>query len=392
MPIIMRDGVRLYWREDGRREAPPLLLLNSLGTDHTMWNGVVSALGDAFRVLRMDTRGHGASDAPAGDYSIAMLAEDALAVLDAAGVAQAHVCGLSMGGMTVLKLAETAPGRLLRAVVCNSSGQVPAEPWLQRAALVRDKGVGAIADAIMVRFFSPGYRAKNPPEFEAARTGFLGLSSQGYAACCVAIGHLDVWDGLPGITTPVLVVNGSLDEATPPAQHGERIAAAVPGARSVALAAGHVSAIELPAALAGVVRGFLLDATGLEAARDALTEAGLVPRRAVLGAAHVERSMAGATAFTAEFQAMITRTAWGEVWTRPGLDFRTRRLLVLAITVALGRWEEFRLHVRAGLEGGGLSVDELKETLMQCAVYAGVPAANTGFHHANELLKELDQK
>jgi 4-carboxymuconolactone decarboxylase len=117
-------------------------------------------------------------------------------------------------------------------------------------------------------------------------------------------------------------------------------------------------------------------------------ETGLGVRKKVLGEAHVARSLAGRNSFNEEFQEFITRYAWGEIWTRPGLDHRTRRLMVLTLTCGLGRWEEFRLHVRAGLEGG-LNPDDIKEVLMQTAIYAGLPAANTGFHHAQEIMKEL---
>lgn len=116
-------------------------------------------------------------------------------------------------------------------------------------------------------------------------------------------------------------------------------------------------------------------------------DAGLARRKEVLGDAYVEASLAGRNPFNEEFQELITRYAWGEIWTRPGLDTRTRRLLVLAITAAMGRWEEFRLHLRAAFEGG-VSPDEIKELLLQSAIYAGVPAANTGFHIARELMAE----
>jgi 4-carboxymuconolactone decarboxylase len=113
--------------------------------------------------------------------------------------------------------------------------------------------------------------------------------------------------------------------------------------------------------------------------------AGMKVRRSVLGDAHVDRASAGATALTAEFQDLITRYAWGEIWTRPGLDIRTRRLLVIGTTVALGRWEELRLHVRAALADGIVSAEDIKEVMLQQAVYCGVPAANTAF----EILREL---
>ena len=117
---------------------------------------------------------------------------------------------------------------------------------------------------------------------------------------------------------------------------------------------------------------------------------GLANRRRVLGDAWVDRSLANRTPFNAEFQAMITRIAWQEIWSRPGLDDRTRRLLVLAITASLGRWEEFRLHVRAGLTRGGFTQDDLKEVLMQTAIYAGVPAGNTAFAEAAAVMKEIE--
>jgi 3-oxoadipate enol-lactonase / 4-carboxymuconolactone decarboxylase len=123
---------------------------------------------------------------------------------------------------------------------------------------------------------------------------------------------------------------------------------------------------------------------------DSPYETGLRIRRSVLGDAWVDRTLENRSGFNAEFQEMITRHAWNDIWGRPGLDHRTRRLLVVATTVALGRWEEFRLHVRAGLEQGGFTRDELKETLLQSAIYAGVPAANTAFAEATAILGEVD--
>ena len=116
-------------------------------------------------------------------------------------------------------------------------------------------------------------------------------------------------------------------------------------------------------------------------------DAGLARRKEVLGEAYVEASLANRNPFNEEFQELITRYAWGEIWTRPGLDTRTRRLLVLAITAAMGRWEEFRLHLRAALDGG-VAPDDIKELLLQSAIYAGVPAANTGFRIAREMMAE----
>ncbi len=391
MPFVTRDGVRLYWRVDGHPDRPALLLLNSLGTDHALWDGVVRVLSGRFRLLRMDTRGHGASDSPPGDYSIADLAADALAVLDAAGAAKAAVAGVSLGGMTALQMAATAPGRLTAIAVCNSTAEVPPQMWLDRAAAVRATGMAPLMDAILARWFPAAVRAANPPYLATARAMMVAQDPQGYAGCCMAIARLAVKHALPGIALPTLVVVGSLDEATPPATGGEPIAAAIPGAKLVSLPTGHISPLERPDALAAILADFLTaDADdALAAGRAALFDAGIGNRRAVLGDAWVDRALAKQGGFAWEFQQFITRFAWSEVWGRPGLDHRTRRIIVLSITIALGRWEEFRLHTRAALEQNGLTEDEVREVLIQSAIYAGVPAANTAFHMVEEMLAEM---
>ena len=125
------------------------------------------------------------------------------------------------------------------------------------------------------------------------------------------------------------------------------------------------------------------------AARAALFDVGLAHRRAALGDAWVDKSLARRNPFNADFQGLITRIAWGEIWSRPGLEHKTRRMLVLGMTMAQGRWEEFRLHTRAGLEQGGFSWQELREVIMQGAIYCGVPAANTAMNEAESILREL---
>jgi len=165
------------------------------------------------------------------------------------------------------------------------------------------------------------------------------------------------------------------------------LAREIPGARVLRLPAAHLSNLECPRSFTAGLLDFL--ETGPSGSIDPL-EAGFAVRRAMLGDAHVERSIAATTDFTQEFQALITRYAWGTIWTRPGLDPRTRRLLVLAMMAALGRWEEFRLHVRAGITQE-LELCELKEALLQTAIYAGFPAANTGFHIASEEIEKVGE-
>jgi len=179
------------------------------------------------------------------------------------------------------------------------------------------------------------------------------------------------------ISAPTLVIGGTLDTATPWEGHGDLLAASISGARSVVFEAGHLSNVELPSAFTNALFDFLLPQSN-----DRLA-AGFAMRRAILGDAHVDRSIANSTELTRDFQDLITRYAWGTVWTRPGLDPKVRRLLVLAMTASLGRWEEFRLHLRAGL-AGDLELTDLEEVLLQVAIYAGVPAANTAFQIASE--------
>ena len=394
MAFATNDGVRLYWRLDGEPGKPALLLLNSIGTDMSLWDRVVPLLLPQFKVLCMDARGHGASDAPSGDYSLETLASDTLAVMDAAGVASAAVCGLSLGGMIAMTLALRAPGRISALVCACTSAQMDVAAWRMRVDTVRAEGMAGIVDMALQRFFSEAFARHHPEIAASVRTGLLAMSADGYAGCGAAIRDMDLIGRLAAITAPALVISGSRDVSTPFEGHADRILAAIPGARSHSLDAAHLACLEAPDAFAGAVRNFLTEALEGTAVRDAgavLFDAGLAVRRKVLGDAWVDRSLASRTPFNADFQAMITRYAWNEIWGRPGLDHRTRRLLVIAITAALGRWEEFRLHVRAGLEQGGFTQDELKEVLMQSAIYAGVPAANTAFAEAASVIHELER-
>ncbi|HJV41380.1 3-oxoadipate enol-lactonase [Caulobacter sp.] len=392
MPFATSHGARLYWRQDGAADKPALVLLTSIGTDLSLYDPVVPLLTPDFRVLRMDTRGHGASDAPSGDYSLDLLADDVLAVMDAAGAEKASICGTSLGGMVAMTLALKAPERVEALILACTSPAMDPSVWDQRLALIRQEGMGAIVGAVMGRFFSDAFRAQHPEVVETVSAGMLAQSVDGYSGCGAAIRDMALLNPLPSIVVPTLVITGSKDLATPYEGHGDRIVAAVAGARHVEISGAHLPSLEAPTALAGSVRDFVrevLGGTAVREAKEALFEAGLKTRRKVLGDAWVDKSLAKRTAFTADYQAMITRYAWNEIWGRPGLDHRTRRLLVLAICASLARWEEFRLHVRAGLEQGGFTQDELKEVLMQTAIYAGVPAANTAFTEAAEVIAEL---
>jgi 3-oxoadipate enol-lactonase len=238
-------SVEVHHRVDGPPDAPALLLINSLGADLSMWDPQVAALAERYRIIRYDARGHGRSPVPPGPYSIEDLGRDALALLDRLGVARAHVCGLSLGGMTGMWLGAHAPERIDRLVLCCTSALLgPAQQWADRARTVRTQGTPAIADAVVARWVTPGYAERHPANVAALRSMVAGTPAAGYAGACAAIERMDQRADLPAITAPTLVIAGADDPATPP-PHGELIAAAIPGARLVVLPdAAHLATYE----------------------------------------------------------------------------------------------------------------------------------------------------
>ena len=385
MPFVTIDNTRLYYRLEGKTGQPTLVLSHSVGTDHGMWAPQMEDLLPHFQILRYDTRGHGASDAPAGDYSLELLGRDVLGITRALGISKFAFCGLSLGGAIGQWLAIHAPENLTALILANTSPQFGARSnWDERIKRVSEGGMASIASLALGRFFSAETLAANSPEVNAIRSVFLGTSPAGYIACCATLRDADNTASLRNINVPTLVIVGDRDVSTPWQGHSEVLAREIPRARAVHLPAAHLSNLERPRSFSTALLEFLLPPA---ASADPL-EAGFTVRRAVLGDAHVDRSIAAATDLTRDFQTLITRYAWGTIWTRPGLSHRVRRLLVLAIAAATGRLEEFRLHVRAGLEHE-LEPCDLKEVLMQTAIYAGVPAANTGFHIAAEEMEKL---
>jgi 3-oxoadipate enol-lactonase/4-carboxymuconolactone decarboxylase len=330
-------------------------------------------------VLRYDHRGHGRSGAPRGPYTIEDLSGDVVRLLDELSVERASVVGLSLGGMVAMRLAISHPERVDRIVLCCTAPQLgTAESWAERAALVRAQGTGVMTPVLLERWLTPGFRAAHPEAVAAVTAMLAAADAEGYAACCEAIGAMDLREDLTRISAPALVVAGALDPVVPPALAVE-LQGAVPGAALVVLAdAAHLANLEHPRRFSGVVLDHLL---GLPAHR------GEAVRRSVLGDEHVDRALAAASPFTAPFQDLLTRWAWGDVWSRPGLDHRVRRLVTIAVLGALGRHEELDLHVRAAL-AHGVSADELREVLLHCAVYAGIPAANSAFTIARRAVEE----
>ncbi|MFD3683616.1 3-oxoadipate enol-lactonase [Nocardiopsis sp. NPDC058631] len=374
-------SVDLHHVESGPADAPPLLLGGSLGATAHMWEPQVEALSTVFRVIRFDHRGHGLSPVPAGPYSMADLGGDVVALMDRLGIGRAHYAGLSIGGMVGQWLAVHHPERIDHlALLATSPFMGPAGNWRDRAALVRDQGTAAVADSVVERWFTPGFTRDNPHDVARLRGQIAATDPEGYAGCCQAIETYDLRDDLHRVTAPTLVLAGADDPSTPPAGHAELIAGRVQHARLVVLDdAAHLLSWQQAAKV-----NTLLTQHFASADRYA---SGMRVRRGVLGDAHVDRAQARTTGFTEPFQDLITRYAWGEVWTRPGLDRRTRSCMVLTALVAHGHWDEVAMHVRAALRNG-LTPDEIGEVFLQAAVYCGVPAANKAFAVAQKVFAE----
>ncbi|QOV34563.1 4-carboxymuconolactone decarboxylase [Streptomyces ferrugineus] len=418
----------LQYRFDGPEEAPVLILGPSLGTTWHMWDRQVPELTQHWRVFRFDLPGHGGAPAyPAG--SVTDLAERLLATLDGLGVQRFGYAGCALGGALGLELALRHPGRLASlALIAASPRFGTADEFRQRGVIVRTNGLDPIARTSPDRWFTSGFAAAQPAITEWAVQMVRTTDPGCYISACEALASFDVRDRLGGVTVPTLVLVGSDDQVTGPAE-ARTLVAGIPDARlAVVPGASHLVPVEQPAAVTDLlVRHF---STAWQPAYDTGTgqmaivaapakpvlapvqpqpapvaeiapavvppqptgrpdpyDAGIKVRREVLGDAHVDRALAQADEFSGDFQEFITRYAWGEIWDRPGLDRRSRSCVTLTALVAGGHLDELAFHTRAALRNG-LTPDEIKEVLLQAAVYCGVPAANSAFKVAQQVIRE----
>lgn len=438
--VVRKDDFRMtapipHHRVDGDTGLPPLVLGPSLGTTTSIWGQQVPVLTGDFQVIRWDLPGHGpgvgagneprrdgepcADNAPAADgaLTVADLGSRVLALADSLGIDRFAYAGISLGGAVGAWLAAHHPSRISAlALICSSAHFGPPEPWHERAALVRaDNSTDQVADTAASRWFTPAFATTEAAQ--ALVAGLRNVAPDGYAAGCDALAAYDLRADLHRITAPTLVLAGRDDPATPPT-HARELADGITDATLVELPhAAHLANIEQPDQVSALLTAHLRAATtanhttpdytvagtradaangahiragaGAAAGTDALRRSrGTAVRRAVLGDAHVDRAVARTTEFTAPFQDFITRYAWGEIWTRPGLDRRSRSCVTLTALVAGGHHDELAMHVRAALTNG-LSTDEIREVLLQTAVYCGVPAANAAFAVADRILAEL---
>ncbi|MGW7170374.1 bifunctional 3-oxoadipate enol-lactonase/4-carboxymuconolactone decarboxylase PcaDC [Streptomyces sp. NPDC054884] len=432
------------YRFDGPEDAPVLILGPSLGTTWHMWDRQVPELAQQWRVFRFDLPGHGGAPAhPAA--SVSDLAERLLATLDGLGVQRFGYAGCAFGGAVGVELALRHPERVASlALIAASPRFGTADEFRQRGVIVRTNGLDPIARTSPDRWFTGGFAAAQPAITEWAVQMVRTTDPGCYIAACEALAAFDVRAEIGLVGVPTLVLVGSDDQVTGPAE-ARTLVAGIPDARlAVVPGASHLVPVEQPAAVTDLlVRHF---STAWQPAYDSGTgqtavpgipvramptappqppqpqqplqpqqflqpvavaeiepapvlqppqvmgrpdphDAGLKVRREVLGDAHVDRTLSQADDFSGPFQEFVTRYAWGEVWDRPGLDRRTRSCVTLTALVAGGHLEELAVHTRAALRNG-LTPDEIREVLLQAAVYCGLPAANGAFRVAQQVIRE----
>jgi 3-oxoadipate enol-lactonase len=255
------SAVAVSYTVDGAADAPVVVLSNSLGATRAMWDPQVPALAERFRVVTYDTRGHGESPAPAGPYSLDDLVDDLVGLLDAVGAERAHVAGLSLGGMTALRLAARAPERVHRLAVLCSSAKAEPQGFLDRAAAARSGGTAPLAPTVVSRWLTPPYAAAHPDLVARLEAMIAGSDDEGYAACCEVVAGMDLREDLGRIGAPTLVVSGAEDPALPP-EHQRLIADGIPGAELLTVSPGaHLANLEQPLQITGALLGHF-DAAG----------------------------------------------------------------------------------------------------------------------------------
>ena len=384
-----------------RAELPLLVLGPSLGTTAaTRWTACAAAgLTEVFDVVAWDLPGHGHNRAvPEEPFTMAELAAGVLHVVDdivaERGDDTFFYAGDSVGGAVGLQLMLDVPARVAAAVLLCTGAKIGThESWTGRMAQVSMSGTPVMVSGSTERWFGAGFLEREPERGSALLHALQAAVDEGYGAVCGALAEFDVRDRLAEIGAPVLAVAGAEDVATP-VENLREIAEGVKDGRLVVLdGVAHLAPAEAPSVVSRLLREHLL---GEPASSDDRTvqevrDAGMVVRREVLGDAHVDRSTAATTDFTRDFQELITQYAWGSIWTRPGLDRRSRSMITLTALVARGHHEELAMHVRAA-RTNGLSVEEIKEVLLQSAIYCGVPDANTAFRIAQQVLAETESE
>ncbi|QNE73911.1 alpha/beta fold hydrolase [Streptomyces finlayi] len=420
--VSQKNVETLKYRFDGPEDAPVLVIGPSLGTTWHMWDRQMPELAQHWRVFRYDLPGHGGAPAhPA--TGIGDLADRLLATLDSLGVQRFGYAGCSIGGAIGTELALRHPDRVASlALVAASPRFGSADEFRQRGVIVRTNGLEPMARTAPEAWFTPGFVAAQPAIVEWAVQMVRTTDPGCYIAACEALAAFDIRTELGRITVPTLVLVGAEDQVTGPAE-ARTLVAGIPDARlALVPGASHLAPVEQPGAVTDLLLTHFSTAwqdtlgpipvppavpalsvhfapvaeiapaavvpEATAAAGQDRYERGIKVRREVLGDAHVDGALAASDAFTEDFEDLLTRYTWGEVWNREGLDRRTRSCVTLTALVASGRLESLAADTRAALRNG-LTPDEIKEVLLQSAVYCGMPAAGAAFAIARGVIQEV---
>ncbi|WP_433340219.1 alpha/beta fold hydrolase [Streptomyces sp. CA-253872] len=408
----------LQYRLDGPEHAPVLVLGPALGTTWHMWDRQVPELSRQWRVLRFDLPGHGGAAAYPAD-SVGALTDRLVHTLESAGVRHFGYVGCAFGGAIGIDLALRHPQRLASlALVAAAPRFGTADEHRQRGVVVRTNGLDPVARTSPERWFTPGFAAAQPAITDWAVQMVRTTDPGCYIAACEALATFDTSAVLDRVTTPTLVVVGAEDSLTGPAQARTLVAGISDARLALVPGAAHLAPVEQPAAVTELlVRHFSTSwspqaalpvaaapavapplaaprpeiapyrgTPGTEGGADTRT-AGLRLRREVLGDAHVDAALAATDAFTEDFDDLLTRYAWGEVWQRPGLDRGHRACVAFGALAAAGHFEQFAVHVRGALRSG-LTPAEIKEALLQIGVHCGLATAERAFQVAREVVRE----
>ncbi|HZS63433.1 MAG TPA: 3-oxoadipate enol-lactonase [Xanthobacteraceae bacterium] len=252
------NGITFHCQIDGPENAPWLVFSNSLATNLHMWDDQAAALKTSFRILRYDQRGHGGTEATDGRYNFDLLVADVIGLFDALSIKRAHFCGISMGGMTGLALAQRHPERLDKLVACDcgpASSPASAQQWEERIDIAERQGMEPLVEATARRWFPPEFIEANPAVFRRACEMIRNTPVRGFIGCAGALANFDLRPGLSGIKAPTLLIVGSKDATIPGMK---AINAAIPGSKLVELAgAGHLSNMEKPQQFTAALQQFL---------------------------------------------------------------------------------------------------------------------------------------
>ncbi len=367
---------------EGTPNSPVLIFSNSLGAQLSMWDDLTPYLLPYFRILRYDTRGHGANaNTISNNLKIDDLGKDVIAIMDSLSIESAYFCGLSMGGLIGQWLGINHPERFKKIVLSNTGCKIGNnERWNSRITTITENGMQAIVADMLERWFTDDFHKKFPEKVQKFKKMILANNVEGYASCCEAIRDADFTQQLKTIKVETLIITGYDDPVTN-VEAAHFLTSKIPNSQLEILYAKHLASAEQPEKYAKILIKFFIG--------DSAYNKGMHVRRSVLGDNHVDTANSKINEFNADFQEFITKYAWGEIWLRPGLSKHNRSLITIAMLVALNRSAELKMHIKAAFNNG-VTKDEIKEVLMHSALYCGLPAANEAIHAAEEVFLSIN--